>query len=466
MESSSSNPEESELQQMQLEERNLHQKCMAWFKELKSHLGTLHKFSEVRNTRPFEIAFCIFFHEEHHTFREKMYHNLDQLQLQLERENLHSHDSKTCFEQCDDNLVAKESTDDSATSSEQLDKISSSKSDEDLEKILVDTVGYDIENADIGPSYDSDTVFEVQHDTFENMFANEIQSHEQHDSISDTYVVSENNRDIISNIPYMDPDRGNEEHDYVAYEKQHTFFSSLSNNLKCDVEKCTKVDREAQQANALLINELERYKEKEKQFAKETTIEYEYCKKIKFLNDEISNLKSQALNLKLVKMIRHSPGKIESMMKMKEDLKHVMSLEDEFDDKCLILDIQTEFFKTQFESAISESHSHVYENRIVEQNSSLENENRCLKKTITELSKQASNVKEEMTKRYAQYEKDFAKLETHCNSLEIKSQNKSSTSVQNGQVLSNKSDEAKIKFDTEDHETINIELEYSVASLL
>ncbi|GJR20889.1 hypothetical protein Tco_0969416 [Tanacetum coccineum] len=46
---------------------------------------------------------------------------------------------------------------------------------------------------------------------------------------------------------------------------------------------------------------------------------------------------------------------------MKDDLKYVMSLEDEFDEKCLILDIQLEFFKTQFESAISESHSYVYE---------------------------------------------------------------------------------------------------------
>ncbi|GKD18522.1 hypothetical protein Tco_1207680 [Tanacetum coccineum] len=37
---------------------------------------------------------------------------------------------------------------------------------------------------------------------------------------------------------------------------------------------------------------------------------------------------------------------------MKDDLKYVLSLEDEFDDKCLILDIQTKKFKTQFESAI------------------------------------------------------------------------------------------------------------------
>ncbi|GJZ19827.1 hypothetical protein Tco_0556417 [Tanacetum coccineum] len=71
-----------------------------------------------------------------------------------------------------------------------------------------------------------------------------------------------------------------------------------------------------------------------------------------------------------------------------------------------------------------------------------------------------------MTKRCAQYEQDFEKLEAHCISLEIKSQNQSLTSRQNGHVLSNKSDEAKIKFDTKDLETINIDLEHSVASLL
>ncbi|GKE35820.1 hypothetical protein Tco_1455142 [Tanacetum coccineum] len=51
---------------------------------------------------------------------------------------------------------------------------------------------------------------------------------------------------------------------------------------------------------------------------------------------------------------------------MIDDLTYVMSLEDEFYEKCLILDIQTEFFKTQFESAIPESHSHVYGNEMFE----------------------------------------------------------------------------------------------------
>ncbi|GJZ18163.1 hypothetical protein Tco_0554286 [Tanacetum coccineum] len=42
-------------------------------------------------------------------------------------------------------------------------------------------------DADIGPSYDSNMVTGVPHDMFENVFAYEIQSHEQPQSIPDTY---------------------------------------------------------------------------------------------------------------------------------------------------------------------------------------------------------------------------------------------------------------------------------------
>ncbi|GKB76180.1 hypothetical protein Tco_0943075 [Tanacetum coccineum] len=107
-------------------------------------------------------------------------------------------------------------------------------------------------------------------------------------------MVNENKSDIISNIPDMDPNRDKEEHDYVDYEQQRALFDSFINNLKCDVEKCNKVNREAQQSNALLTKELEIYKEKEKHFAKDKTIESKYCKTIKLLNNKISNLKSQA----------------------------------------------------------------------------------------------------------------------------------------------------------------------------
>ncbi|GJV29763.1 hypothetical protein Tco_1386211 [Tanacetum coccineum] len=244
----------------------------------------------------------------------------------------------------DDNLVAKE--------------INSSGNDINVEKTLVETVAFGIENADIGPSYDSDT-------------------------------VSENNSDSISDIPNMDPVRDKEEHDYVDDEQQHAFFASLVNNLKCGVKNCTKINHEAQQANVF----------------------YE-----KSYEDNISRISRNRLSEEFEPLVKDVNFRLncfeKSLVKeMKDDLKYVMSFEDEFDVKCLILDIENELFKTQFESAISESYSHVYENKIFEENSSLKNENRCLKKTINELSRQVADVKDEMTKRCAQYEKDFSKLE-------------------------------------------------------
>ncbi|GJX92887.1 hypothetical protein Tco_0347473 [Tanacetum coccineum] len=205
-----------------------------------------------------------------------------------------------------------------------LDAILDVNENADAEKILVDTIAFDIDHADIGPSYDNDIVSEVLHDTFENVFAHGIQNHKKPESIPNTYVVNENNSNIIFDIPNMDPDRGKEEHHDVYYEQQRALFAFLINNLKCDVDKCNKVNREAQQTNALLTNELERYKEKEKHFAKETTIEYEYCKKIKLLNDKISNLKSKAF-----KMIRHSPGNLESMIRQTDQTLRMLLLKED-----------------------------------------------------------------------------------------------------------------------------------------
>ncbi|GJW40039.1 hypothetical protein Tco_0065884 [Tanacetum coccineum] len=53
MGSSSSNSKEMELQQMQLDEMELHQKCLAWFKKLKIHLGFLYSSLDFINPRPF-----------------------------------------------------------------------------------------------------------------------------------------------------------------------------------------------------------------------------------------------------------------------------------------------------------------------------------------------------------------------------------------------------------------------------
>ncbi|GKB35619.1 hypothetical protein Tco_0880561 [Tanacetum coccineum] len=114
----------------------------------------------------------------------------------------------------------------------------------DAERAQDDKAVSDKENADVRPLFDNDTLTEVHHsnnDLSENVFALEIQNHGQH-----------------------------------------------------NVENCTKANREAQQASDSLTKALEIFKDKAPLFSKQTTNEPEYCKKIKILNDEISNLKSQA----------------------------------------------------------------------------------------------------------------------------------------------------------------------------
>ncbi|GJY28108.1 retrovirus-related pol polyprotein from transposon TNT 1-94 [Tanacetum coccineum] len=81
-------------------------------------------------------------------------------------------------------------------------------------------------------------------------------------------------------------------------------------------------------------------------------------------------------------------------------------------------------------------------------NQLLESENVCLKKTV------------------AQCQKDFAKLEAHCINLELQMENNVLKSGQQSQFLKEKSNEAKVKNDIDVTETINIELEHSVAKLL
>ncbi|GJZ16171.1 hypothetical protein Tco_0551848 [Tanacetum coccineum] len=167
---------------------------------------------------------------------------------------------------------------------------------------------------------------------------------------------------------------------------------------------------------------------------------------------------------------------------MKDDLKYAMSLEDEFDEKCLILDIQSEFFKTHLESAISESYSHVYENEICEQNSSLENENRCLKKTISQLQKDFSNMEAqsiafEIALQHKIHENNSLKTmqtenENFVASLQIKNSLLKKTykdlfeSIQTSRDETNQCDDVKLKFDFDEIETQNIGLVHQVASLI
>ncbi|GJY32722.1 hypothetical protein Tco_0417191 [Tanacetum coccineum] len=78
---------------------------------------------------------------------------------------------------------------------------------------------------------------------------------------------------------------------------------------------------------------------------------------------------------------------------------------------------------------------------------SFESENILLKKTV------------------AQFQKDFSRMEAHCITLELKYQNQALKSGQHGQILNETSNKAKIKKEINVLETMNIELEHSVAKL-
>ncbi|GJT00712.1 retrovirus-related pol polyprotein from transposon TNT 1-94 [Tanacetum coccineum] len=97
-ESSNSNSKERELQLTQRLAKQRHSNCMTWFEQLETHLHDLYLLNSPYAVDAFKPAFRSFFGEEHQTFKLKMFHNLDQLRLQLERENLHGVNAKTCLQ--------------------------------------------------------------------------------------------------------------------------------------------------------------------------------------------------------------------------------------------------------------------------------------------------------------------------------------------------------------------------------
>ncbi|GJS26813.1 hypothetical protein Tco_0487433 [Tanacetum coccineum] len=239
MESSNSNSEEMELQQMQLNERELHQKCLTWFTKLNIHRETLHNSFHYTKTRSFGIAFRIFFLEEYETFKDKMNHNLNQLQ-RVTASDFHNRSWQESFTEgmrckpdkfrslvllyleeldkiIDERCIALNDNT-GVTESSVTVSVSSSPWNENKSSDHKSTSSGNDADTYIGPSYNSDTVTEV----------------------------NENNSNVIFDVPNRNPDRNKEEHDDRSYEQQRAFFASLINNLKCDVEKYNEVIRQAQ----------------------------------------------------------------------------------------------------------------------------------------------------------------------------------------------------------------------------
>ncbi|GJW56444.1 hypothetical protein Tco_0103175 [Tanacetum coccineum] len=82
----------------------------------------------------------------------------------------------------------------------------------------------------------------------------------------------------------------------------------------------------------------------------------------------------------------------------------------------------------------------------------------------TELSNQSLESEKLLSLKTVAIQKDFAKLKAYCINLKIQMKDNVLKSGQQSQFLKEKSNEAKVKHDIDVIETINIELEHSVAN--
>ncbi|GKC57993.1 hypothetical protein Tco_1085591 [Tanacetum coccineum] len=111
-----------------------------------------------------------------------------------------------------------------------------------------------VPNADSGT--DSEPLEQVQYDTENDVFANEIQHFEQSESISNTCVVETDDSNVIPNSPDMcDNDIQNDQND-VECDDERVALANLIANLKLDVDENKKIQKQLNKANATLTQEL------------------------------------------------------------------------------------------------------------------------------------------------------------------------------------------------------------------
>ncbi|GKB69977.1 hypothetical protein Tco_0931389, partial [Tanacetum coccineum] len=112
----------------------------------------------------------------------------------------------------------------------------------------------EVPNAD--SSTDSKPLEQVQYNTDNDMFANEIQHYEQSESISNTCVVETGDSNIDPDSPDMcDNDIQNDQND-VECADERVALANLIANLKLDVDENKKIQKKFKKANATLTQEL------------------------------------------------------------------------------------------------------------------------------------------------------------------------------------------------------------------
>ncbi|GJU11743.1 putative reverse transcriptase domain-containing protein [Tanacetum coccineum] len=112
----------------------------------------------------------------------------------------------------------------------------------------------EVPNADSGT--DAEPLEQVQYDTDDNVFANDIQHFEQSESISNTCAVETGDSNVIPDSPDMcDNDIQDDQND-VECDDERVALANLIANLKLDVDENKKIQKQLKKANATLTQEL------------------------------------------------------------------------------------------------------------------------------------------------------------------------------------------------------------------
>ncbi|GKC25769.1 retrovirus-related pol polyprotein from transposon TNT 1-94 [Tanacetum coccineum] len=112
----------------------------------------------------------------------------------------------------------------------------------------------EIPNADSGT--DDKPLEQVQYDTDDNVFANDIQHFDQSESISNTCAVETGDSNVTPNSPDMcDNDIQDDQND-VECDDERVALANLIANLKLDVDENKKIQKQLKKANATLTQEL------------------------------------------------------------------------------------------------------------------------------------------------------------------------------------------------------------------
>ncbi|GJR66304.1 hypothetical protein Tco_0012369 [Tanacetum coccineum] len=112
----------------------------------------------------------------------------------------------------------------------------------------------EVPNADSGTN--TEPLEQVQYNTDDNVFANDIQHFEQSESITNTCAVETGDSNVIPDSPDMcDNDIQDDQND-VECDDERVALANLIANLKLDVDENKKIQKQLKKANATLTQEL------------------------------------------------------------------------------------------------------------------------------------------------------------------------------------------------------------------